>query len=215
MSRAGRHADAQPAAERAIANLAAYLRLAIPVGALFAAVYFASNWFSGQRSRLYQLHGEWELAVPFVPAMIYAYASILLLLLLPGLLLRRRQFPALARAMVAVILVAALTFVLLPAQPGFQRPAQVPGYQPIFEALYALDQPYNLVPSLHVACSALCVAALLHAGPPVAVKLGLLIWAGVLSASVLLVHQHHLLDVASGWLLGLAAYRLVYLRGSA
>ena len=60
MSRAGRHADAQPAApasappaaERTIARLAAYLRLAIPIGGLFAAVYFASNWFSGQRSRI-------------------------------------------------------------------------------------------------------------------------------------------------------------------
>jgi membrane-associated phospholipid phosphatase len=28
---------------------------------------------------------------------------------------------------------------------------------------------------------------------------------------VVLVHQHHLLDVATGWLLGLAAYQLVYL----
>jgi membrane-associated phospholipid phosphatase len=71
------------------------------------------------------------------------------------------------------------------------------------------------VPSLHVACSALCVATLLHAGPRATVKLGLLLWAGLLSVSVLLVHQHHLLDVLTGWLLGLAAYRLVYLRRAA
>jgi len=211
VSRAGRHAGAGTT-EHAVARLTAYLRLAIPVGALFAAVYFTSNWFSGQRPRLYHLYWEWELAIPFVPVMIYAYASVLLLLLLPGVLLGRRQFPALARAMVAVILVAALVFVLLPAEPGFQRPARVPGYELLFGALYALDKPYNLVPSLHVACSALCVAALLHAGPRIAVKTGLLLWAGLLSVSVLLVHQHHLLDVASGWLLGLAAYRLVYLR---
>lgn len=223
MSRPGSNAGARPPAapsQRATAardatRLLAYLRLAVPVGTLFAVVYFASNWITGQRSRLYQLHGQWELAIPFVPAMIYPYASIVLLLLLPGLLLRRAQFPGLARAMVAVIMVAALTFLVLPAQPGFQRPAQVPGYQLLFGALYALDQPYNLVPSLHVACTTLCVAVLLHRPAARVLKLALLLWAGLLSASVVLVHQHHLLDVASGWLLGLAAYRLVYLRTAA
>jgi membrane-associated phospholipid phosphatase len=193
----------------------AYLRLAIPVGLLFAVVYFTINRFTAHRPVHYRLYFDWELAVPFVPAMIYVYASILVLFLLPPLLLKRHEFVALARAMVAVILVAAATFLLLPAEPGFQRPAQVPGYDAVFQALYALDQRYNLVPSLHVACSALCIAALLRAGPRPALKLGLMLWAVLLSLSVLLVHQHHLLDVLTGWLLGLAAYRLVYRRRAA
>ena len=67
------------------------------------------------------------------------------------------------------------------------------------------------MPSLHVACTALCIAALLHTGPRTVIQLGLLVWAGLLSVSVVLGHQHHLLDVVTGWLLGLAAYRLVYL----
>jgi len=204
-----------PGGDRGIAAFAAYLRVAIPVGMLFCVVYFAINWLTARRALHYRLYFDWELSIPFVPAMIYAYASILVLFLLPPLLLRRHQFPALARAMVSVILVAAATFLLLPAEPGFQRPAQVPGYDAVFRALYALDQRYNLVPSLHVACSALCVAALLHARPSAAVKLGLLLWAALLSLSVVLVHQHHLLDVLGGWLLGLAAFRLVYVRQAA
>ncbi len=200
-----------PGGDRSGIDFPAYLRLAIPVGLLFAVVYFTLNWLTAQRARHYRLYFDWELSIPFVPAMIYVYASILVLFLLPPVLLRRRAFAALAGAMVVVILVAAASFLLLPAEPGFQRPAQVPGYDAVFQTLYALDQRYNLVPSLHVACSALCIAALLHADPRALIKLGLLLWAGLLSVSVVLVHQHHLLDVATGWLLGLAAYQLVYL----
>jgi membrane-associated phospholipid phosphatase len=221
VTRAGNHADTDtgtpcsPEPDRGVdrcsVGFRAYLRLAIPVATLFAVVYFGANWLAAHSPRHYRLYFNWELSIPFVPAMIYVYASILILFLLPPLLLKRHEFAALARAMVAVILVAAASFLLLPAEPGFQRPAHVPGYDAVFQALYALDQPYNLVPSLHIACAALCVAALLHAGPRTALKLGLLLWAVLLSVSVLLVHQHHLLDVVTGWLLGLAAYRLVYL----
>ena len=205
----------EPGGDRGGIDFPAYLRLAIPVGLLFAVVYFTLNWLTAQRARHYRLYFDWELSIPFVPAMIYVYASILVLFLLPPVLLRRRAFAALAGAMVVVILVAAASFLLLPAEPGFQRPVQVPGYDAVFQTLYALDQRYNLVPSLHVACSALCIAALLHADPRALIKLGLLLWAGLLSVSVVLVHQHHLLDVATGWLLGLAAYQLVYLPRSA
>jgi membrane-associated phospholipid phosphatase len=207
----GRPAAPDPGGDRGARRLRAYLRLAIPVATLFAVVYFSLNWFTAHRPRHYQLYLDWELSMPFVPAMIYVYASILLLFLLPPLLLRRHAFAALARAMVAVILVAAAVFLLLPAEPGFQRAAQVPGYDAVYQTLYALDRPYNLVPSLHIACAALCIAALLHTGPRSVIQLGLLVWAALLSVSVLLVHQHHLLDVVTGWLLGLAAYRLVYL----
>ena len=206
-----RPAAPDPGGDRGATGLGAYLRLAVPVGALFAVVYFSLNWFTAHRPGHYRLYLDWELAIPFVPAMIYVYASILLLFLLPPLLLSRHAFTALARAMAVVILVAAAAFLLFPAEPGFQRPAHVPGYDALYRTLYALDQPYNLVPSLHIACAALCIAALLHAGPRTVIRLGLMLWAGLLSASVLLVHQHHLLDVVTGWLLGLAAYRLVYL----
>ncbi len=208
---AARPAAPDPGNDLGGSSLRAYLRLAIPVGTLFAVVYFTLNWLTAHRPGRYRLYFEWELSIPFVPAMIYVYASILVLFLLPPVLLSRHAFAALARAMAVVILVAAAAFLLLPAEPGFQRPAQVPGYDAVYQTLYALDQPYNLVPSLHIACAALCIAALLHAGPRTVIRLGLMLWAGLLSVSVLLVHQHHLLDVVTGWLLGLAAYRLVYL----
>ena len=85
--------------------------------------------------------------------MIYIYASVLVLVLLPALTLTRDQIHALARAILVTLLIAALVFLLLPADLGFERPAHVPGYNAVYQALYALEMPHNLVPSLHIASS--------------------------------------------------------------
>jgi len=197
---------------RGIHNLPEYVRLALPVGVLFALVYFSMNWVTARRTGNYHLYFDWELAIPFIPPMIYAYASIAVLVLLPAFTLTINQLHALARAVVITLLVAALGYLLLPADLGFERPAYVPGYDPVYQALYALEMPHNLLPSLHIACSTLLIAALLNDSASRWIRLGLLLWGAIICASVLLVHQHHVLDVVSGLLLGIATYRLAYLR---
>jgi len=189
-----------------------YARLAIPVLVLFAVVYFGTNWITSQRTGNYRLFFEWELAIPFVPGMIYVYASLLVLLLLPALTLTRRQLPALARAMLATLFVASAIYLLLPAELGFERPGYVAGYDVVYQALYSLELPHNLVPSLHIATSTLLIAAVLHNTSSRWIRLGLVLWCMLICVSVLLVHQHHILDAISGLLLGIVNYRLVYLR---
>jgi membrane-associated phospholipid phosphatase len=197
---------------RGVHNVPVYVQLAVPVLVLFAVVYFGTNWITSRRRGNYQLFFDWELAIPFLPGMIYIYASLLLLLLLPALALTRRQLPALARAMVITLFSAAVVYLLLPADLGFERPEYVPGYNGVYQALYALELPHNLVPSLHIASSTLLIATLLHNSSSVWVRLGLYSWGLLICASVLLVHQHHVLDVISGLMLGLVCYRRVYLR---
>ena len=197
---------------RGIHNLGTYLRAGIPVGVLFALVYYSTNWISARRTDNFHLYFDRELAIPFVPGMIYIYASVLVLVLLPALTLTRDQIHALARAILVTLLIAALVFLLLPADLGFERPAHVPGYNAVYQALYALEMPHNLVPSLHIASSTLLIAAILKNTASPWARLGLVLWGVLLCASVLLVHQHHLLDVASGLLLGLGTYRLCFLR---
>ena len=67
---------------------------------------------------------------------------------------------------------------------------------------------YNLVPSLHVALTVVTVVTLWpHVGR---VGKGLFMtWAVALALSTLLTHQHHVLDVASGLLLGFLVCRRV------
>ena len=184
----------------------------MPVALLFAAVYFPVNWLTSLRTGNYRLYLDRELAIPFVPEMIYVYASLLLLLLLPALTLTRVQLTALARALVATLIVAAAIFLLFPADPGFDRPAHVPGHDAVYRVLYAFELPHNLVPSLHIASSALFILAIrgsLHSSWS---RTGLALWGILLCISVLLTHQHHILDVISGLLLGYLGWRLVYLR---
>jgi membrane-associated phospholipid phosphatase len=74
--------------------------------------------------------------------------------------------------------------------------------------------PHNLVPSLHVDASILLIAALWRALPRAWIRAGLVLWGILLCATVVLVHQHHLLDVATGLLLGYLCFRLVYRRAA-
>ena len=194
---------------RGIHNVPVYARLAIPVGILFAVIYFGMNWITARRTDRYHLYFDWELAIPFVPAMIYGYASLLILLLLPAVTLSQPQLRALARALAITLFVAAVSYLLLPADLGFERPAYVPGYDTVFQTLYALEMPHNLVPSLHIACSILLIATIFNNMSSFWIRSGLILWAILICGSVLLVHQHHVLDVVSGLLLGIVTYRLV------
>ena len=106
----------------------------------------------------------------------------------------------LGRRLALATIAGGAIFLLLPAKLGFERPASVPGYDGAFGFIYFLDLPHNLLPSLHVAWSALILHAVWRPSPPWARRL-FEIWFVLMSASVVLVHQHHVLDVAAGLLL--------------
>jgi membrane-associated phospholipid phosphatase len=72
---------------------------------------------------------------------------------------------------------------------------------------------HNLVPSLHVALSVVCIAVYARQARPVGRAL-LWLWAAVIGLSTLLLHQHYVLDVATGFALGLAGVWLVYDRAT-
>lgn len=187
------------AAGRPLARLGLYLRLVLLLDVLFVVVYGGLNWLTARRSDVHALYFDWERRVPFVPAMIVAYFSIVILFVVPLFLLDERAMRRLARRIALAILLSGSVYLLLPAQLGFERPQDVPGYAPIFRALHAVDLPHNLVPSLHIAYSALIVAALIAAGLPVWADVLLYAWLGLICVAVVLVRQHHLADVAGGF----------------
>jgi membrane-associated phospholipid phosphatase len=92
--------------------------------------------------------------------------------------------------------------VLIPGRLGFSPALMTGMLTPLFDLMTAVDTPHNLVPSLHVTFAALILLGCAErASRPLAWIYRL--WLAVMSASTLFVHQHHLLDVATG--LGLAA----------
>jgi membrane-associated phospholipid phosphatase len=185
-----------------------YFSLLIPLDILFVTVYTGCNWLTSLRDDHLHLYLEHELAIPFVPAMVVPYLSIGVLFVLPLFMLGESAMKVLAKRVAVATVLSGVIFLLLPAELGFQRPERVPGFQPAFDAIYFLDKPHNLVPSLHIIYSFLILNALMSAsGPRFRVLFGT--WLGVITFAVLLVHQHHVADVLGGLLVGWLCLRTV------
>ena len=185
-----------------------YARWALFLDVLFIVVYGACNWMTSQRNDLLHLYFEWELAIPFTPAMVWVYLSLFALFPLPAFAMRAAELDTLGRRLCFATLVSAAFFLLLPARLGFERPANVPDHELAFGFIYLLDLPHNLVPSLHIAWSGLILGAL-RAESPSWLRRALEAWFALICAAVVLVHQHHVLDVIGGVLVGYAAILVV------
>ena len=173
-----------------------YLFYAAMVGVLFVIGYGGANWLASQQSMHLQIYRNPELAIPLVPEMIWAYLSINLLFVLPLFSLDISELRLLGRRMIAATLIAVGVFVVMPTTIGFARLDLSREANLAFELLYALDHPYNCVPSLHVAYSALIILAVAQRSH-LWVKALFACWLVLVMASTVLTHQHHLIDIAA------------------
>lgn len=176
----------------------------------FGVLYPLVNWLTGVRATTFGLYLDAEKAIPFLPLWIWAYLSINLLFVLPPLVMRAADMPLLGRRMLAATFAGCLVFLLLPARLGFERvlpPAGV--YHAVFGGLFQADGPHNLVPSLHVTYASLCILGFQAAARRRTTRAAWGLWLAAIMASTVLVHQHHLLDVATGLLLAVAICRVL------
>jgi membrane-associated phospholipid phosphatase len=146
--------------------------------------------------------------------MVWIYLSInLVFLAIPFVLRTRREILALWATLAIVILVAGCCFLLLPSQLAYPPPGDLGASGAAFRLADRINLHYNLLPSLHVALTVCCVAALSPRAPRPG-RMLLWTWALAMSVSTLLTHQHHVLDVLTGFALGLVGTRLIYDRWS-
>lgn len=177
------------------------------IDVLFFAIYGSINWLTSQRTGLFELYVQIELAIPLVPASIWVYASMLLLFCLPIFTISRERARREALAAILALFVAAFIWLLLPARLGFER--IVPeGYELAYATMFMLDHPHNLVPSLHIVFSSLAVLAC-GQNAPERIKIGLWLWLTAIAASTVLTHQHHVLDVITGLLVAIVCRSLL------
>jgi len=193
---------------------AAWLSL---VNALWFALVFGGcdAWTAHRRLRL-TVHVPAELRIPFVPAMTVVYMSLYGLFLLgPFVLRERREFRAVVAAMAGVTACGGIGFLAVPARLAFPpaREDQLGIWSGLYHFADALNLDYNLVPSLHVAFAVVCAAVFARRAGK-AGKAVLWLWAALIAASTVLIHQHHLLDVAAGWAVAVAAVRALALTAS-
>lgn len=171
---------------------------------LFVAVYGSLNWLSTQRVDRWRLWFEWELAIPLLPWMAWAYLSLFASFFLPMFVLDAPRIHALCRRLAFATVVSDMCFLFFPAELGFTRlaPVQEGGFA--LGLIHQIDLPHNLAPSLHVSWSLILLCSM-RAVSTAWLRRGFDAWLALLLASVVFTHQHHLLDVVGGMLVALAA----------
>lgn len=202
--RAGGHAGSPGCADATA--LLAFGRAAVRLTAWFALVFYGSDWLAAQHARRVAVHFAAELAMPWWPPAYVVYFSVLAVpWLVPWLARSSEQVRRWERAMALAIAIGAVGFVALPAEPAYPPPpAELASAWAAWQrAARLVAGQHNLLPSLHVALSAITFLALAPGVRGVGRTL-MTLWFVALASSVLLTHQHHVADVLTGLALALA-----------
>ena len=174
------------------------------LGPFFFLSYGGLNALTSIRPDVGVVVQDWERAIPFVPWMMLPYMSIDAFYAASLFLFRKRS--ALDRHALRLLLATVISlvgFLLFPLQFSFAVP-KAEGFNGFLQAvLLGFDKPYNQAPSLHI--SLLIVLWVVYAKRLQGVwQLLLHAWFFAIAASVLLVYQHHFIDVWTGALAGVA-----------
>jgi membrane-associated phospholipid phosphatase len=191
-------------------RLLTFLKLSLFQTVLFVSVYGFTNWVAFQHSYHYQLWHPVELSIPFIPWTILIYLSLQILLNVPAFILSVPELISLSKSMTWATLIAGAFFLIFPSPAGFIRGEVTGTFAPFFHHLYSLDKSANTFPSLHITFSYLFVRILNYSAKKwIPFFWG---WLLLICLSVLLTHQHHLIDIAGGVLLAEFCFRKFYLQ---
>ncbi len=183
-------------------------------GPWFFMAYGFANWFTSHRAHVGTWYFEWEKRVPFIPELIVPYWSLDLLFVGAFFLPRTRdELRLLGTRLFTIITLTCVCFLIWPLKFDLPRPMPTGWTAPFFRALYANDLPFNLAPSLHIGLRCLLWITYgrhLRGWPRTAMRW----WFILIGASTLLVWQHHLLDIVTGFLMAYAVVLLLPERGT-
>tara|TARA_B100000767_G_C19768467_1_gene538759 strand:- start:2225 stop:2872 length:648 start_codon:yes stop_codon:yes gene_type:complete len=180
-------------------------------GIFSTVVYFGANEIASKNTHFYQLYFEFEKDIPMVPWMIYIYQSFALLIIITYLSIKSPQrIKAYSISFMSSCAIAAVFFILFPAELGFSRVENIKGYEFMYNTIHTIDRPHNLAPSLHIAYSGLGAYVLSSEIQSKVLKGMIWIWFLLICSSIVLVHQHHLFDIFSGAILALVVKYLIY-----
>jgi membrane-associated phospholipid phosphatase len=168
---------------------------------LFLVVYGGCNWFTSLRADVGVLYFEWERHIPFVPWMIVPYMSIdIFFLLAPFVCRTEEEVCALVKRIVFAIIIAGVCFLLFPLRFALERPPVSGWLGLVFDAFRSFDQPYNLLPSLHITLRT--ILAFVYAQNSRGIWRAIShIWFSLIGFSTVLTYQHHVVDVVGGFIL--------------
>jgi len=186
-------------------NLFIYLKLSLFQTALFILVYGTTNYLSQHHWYSFKLYTEWELSIPLIPWFILIYFSLNLLTILPAFLSSEKTLYRLNKCMTFCVLVAGLIFLIFPAPSGFVRKEVTGTFYHFYKNLHAIDFNGNTFPSLHITFAYIFSKIIVEENKQFWVLFTL--WFLLICMSVIFTHQHHLIDIAGGVILGEIALR--------
>ncbi len=175
--------------------------VAVGTSMLFLVFYGVASYLTSLRSDVGTWYYEWERLIPFVPLMIVPYMSIdLFFFAAPFTCRDREELRVLAWRLAAVVVLAALCFLIYPLRLAVDRPVAEGFFGGIYNWFTALDRPYNLCPSMHIALRTVLAA---HYGKHCRgwLRVGMNFWFFLIGCSTLLLYQHHVIDVVGGFVL--------------
>lgn len=179
------------------------------LGPFFFICYGWTNHFTSQRGDVGVVVGAWERHLPFVPWLMLPYMSIDAFYAASLFLYRKRSLlDRHAQRLLLATVISCAGFLLFPLKFSFEVP-RAEGFNGVLQRiLLGFDQPYNQAPSLHI--SLLVVLWVAYAKKlQGAIRVALHIWFAAIAVSVLLVYQHHFIDVWTGGLAGLLCLYLI------
>ena len=173
---------------------------------LFLIVYSGCNWITARIANVGTFYFEWERKIPFVPFFILPYMSIdLFFVVAPFLCRTDRELSILVKRIAAAILVAGICFLLFPLRFAFPRPHADGWLGALFDWFRGIDAPYNLFPSLHAALM-LILLDIYFRHTRGFVRVATMIWFVLIALSPVLTYQHHLIDIAGGFVLAVLCF---------
>lgn len=188
----------------------------ILTGVMFIALggYLTVLWWRGP-SAVIVTQTAWDRALPFYPGWVWVYLFPYLLAPVLGALLSEAAFAWYIRRGLSVVAFSLVVFAILPTKTI--RPSQDglgDGLSArMYRSMVRIDGPAaNAAPSLHVSLTCLLGVALIRDHRrfwPLIALVVCIVWL-----STLLTQQHHLIDVATGALVG-GVFALPFGRGAA
>jgi membrane-associated phospholipid phosphatase len=185
-----------------------YLLLLL-TAAIYSAIYISINWYSYEYQTQNFLYWSWELKVPLVEWFILFYFSAYLSFIPVFVLLDFDDHLRVAKALILSSVIGGGIFLAYPTACAYDRHInQIESFKFLFKFLWKQDNPVTLMPSFHVAMSALFLLPVIDKLKSNASKIFYIVWLGLICLSIIFVHQHHLIDIPTGLILSLVSLRL-------
>ncbi|HYS95733.1 MAG TPA: phosphatase PAP2 family protein [Chthoniobacterales bacterium] len=178
------------------------------LSALFLVVYSGCNWITARRAGVGTFYFEWERGIPFVPFMILPYMSIdLFFVAAPFLCRTERELRTFSQRVICAIVAAGVCFLLFPLRFAFPRPHADGWLGAIFDWFRGIDSPHNLLPSLHAALMLILLDVYFRHSRGL-IRIAIIAWFSLIAVSPVLTYQHHVVDIAGGFVLAACCFWL-------